>query len=322
MRAIQVHTPGQSDQLTYEEVPVPEPKEGEVRVKIAAIGLNFADVYQRKALNQMPLPFIPGTELAGVIDALGEGVSGLKVGERVVTASAKGAYAEYALVPAALLAAIPKEISFEQAAGVLEQGMTAQYLTHSTYPLKAGETALIHAAAGGMGQMLVQVSKMLGARVIGTASTPEKAALAKQLGADEVILYSQVDFETEVMRLTSGKGVEVVYDGVGKTTFLKGLNVLKPRGYMVLYGMASGPADPIDPRILNQKGSLYLTRPTLRHYLLSHEEMEMRASAVFGWMKTGKLKVRIDRTFPLAQAAAAQDYIENRETKGKVLLAP
>jgi len=322
MHAIRIHATGQSDQLVYEDVPMPEPKEGEVRVKVAAAGLNFSEVYQRKGYYAMPLPFIPGAEFAGVVDALGEGVSGLDIGQRVTTASGAGGYAEYALSPAARLVIVPQGISLEQAAAVMLQGITAHYLALSTYPLTPQDTALVHAAAGGVGLLLVQIAKSRRARVIATVSTPEKAALAKQAGADEVILYSQVDFESEVMRLTGGKGVEVVYDGIGKTTFARGLNVLKPRGYMVLYGQASGPVEPINPQILNQKGSLFLTRPTMGHYLLTRQELEWRVGDLFGWMAAGKLAVRIDRTFSLEQARAAHDYIENRQTRGKVLLTP
>ena len=322
MHAIRIHALGESDQLVYEEIPMPEPKAGQVRVKVLAAGLNFTEVYQRKGYYTMPLPFTPGGEFSGVVDALGEGVTGLEIGQRVTTASGAGGYAEYALCSAARLVTVPEGISLEQAAAVMLQGITAHYLALSTFPLKPQDTALVHAAAGGVGLLLVQIAKLRGARVIATVSTPEKAALAKQAGADEVILYSQVDFESEVIRLTDGKRVEVVYDGVGKTTFAKGLNVLKPRGYMVLYGQASGPVEPINPQILNQKGSLFLTRPTMGHYLLTREELEWRASDLFGWMANGKLSVRIDRTFPLEQARAAHDYIENRETKGKVLLEP
>jgi NADPH2:quinone reductase len=233
-----------------------------------------------------------------------------------------GGYADYAVVNASRLVQVPAAISLEQAAAVLLQGMTAHYLARSTYPLKPGDTALVHAAAGGVGLLLVQLAKLAGARVIATVSTEEKAGLARGAGADEVILYSQVDFEPEVLRLSGGKGVEVVYDGVGKTTFLKGLNLLKPRGYMVLYGQASGPVDPINPQILNQKGSLFLTRPTMGHYLLTREELDGRAGDLFNWMQAGQLSVRIDRSFPLSQARAAHDYMENRETRGKVLLVP
>jgi NADPH:quinone reductase len=322
MHAIQIHSTGPSDQLKYEEAPMPQPKAGEVRVKVAAAGLNFVEVYQRKGIYSLPMPFTPGGEFSGVVDALGEGVSGFKVGQQVATANGAGGYAEYALVNAERLVAVPEGVSLEQAAAVMLQGMTAHYLAMSTYPLKPQHTALVHAAAGGVGQLLVQIAKLCGARVLATVSTPEKAELARQAGADEVILYSQVDFESEVMRLTGGKGVEVVYDGVGKTTFLKGLNVLKPRGYMVLYGQSSGLVDPLNPQILNAKGSLFLTRPNMSQYLLTRQELEWRAGDLFGWMATGKLAVRIDRTFPLSQASTAHDYMENRETKGKVLIIP
>lgn len=322
MKAIRIHAFGPSDQLAYEDAPLPEPKAGELRVKVAAAGLNFTEVYARKGLYPAPLPFTPGSEFAGTVDAVGPGVTDFKVGQPVATASGMGGYADFALAPAALTTAIPAGVSVEQAAAVMLQGMTAHYLAYSTFPLKPQDTALVHAGAGGVGLLLLQIGKMLGARLIATVSTAEKAELARKAGAAEVILYTEADFETEVMRLTGGRGVEVVYDGVGKTTFLKGLNVLKPRGYMVLYGQSSGPVDPINPQILNQKGSLFLTRPMLRAYLLSRAEFEWRTTDLFNWMASGKLDVRVDRTFPLAQAAAAHDYIEGRQTRGKVLITP
>ncbi len=322
MRAIRVNEFGDASQLNAAEVPLPEPKAGEVRVKVAAVGLNFVEIYQRKGLYPMPRPFSPGGEFAGMVDAVGEGVSEFRVGERVATASGSGGYAEYALAPAARLVLVPAAVSLEQAAAVMLQGLTAHYLAYSTYPLKEGEIALVHAAAGGVGQLLVQLAKRCGAQVIATVSNAEKADLARAAGANQVILYSEQDFEAEVKRLTGGKGVEVVYDGVGKTTFAKGLNCLKPRGYMVLYGQASGPVEPIDPQILNQKGSLFLTRPSLGHYLLTRTELLQRTLDLFSWMIAGELQVRIDRTFPLAEAAAAHTYMEQRGTRGKVLLIP
>jgi NADPH2:quinone reductase len=293
-----------------------------VRVKIAAVGLNFVEIYQRNGWYQVARPFTPGAEFAGVVEALGEGVTGFKIGDPVATTNGEGGYAEYALCPAARLLPVPASITLEHAAAVLLQGITAHYLALSTYPLKPGDTALIHAAAGGVGQLLVQIAKKQGATVIATVSTAEKARLAREAGADHVILYTEQDFEAETKRLTGGKGVEVVYDGVGKTTFDKGLNCLKPRGYMVLFGQASGRVDPINPQVLNQKGSLFLTRPSMVHYLLTRDELLQRTNALFGWMAAGELKVRIDRTFPVAQAAAAQTYMEERRTKGKVLLLP
>ncbi len=322
MHAIRIHQYGDASQLAYEEALLPEPKAGEVRVKVKATGLNFIEIYQRKGLYPYPLPFTPGAEFAGTVDALGEGVTDFRVGDRVGTASGQGGYAEYAIAPAARLVHVPDPVSLEQATAVLLQGMTAHYLALSTYPLKPGDTALVHAAAGGVGQMLVQIARKLGARVIATVSTAEKAQLAREAGADEVILYSQQDFETETKRLTGDNGVEVVFDGVGKTTFAKGLNCLKPRGLMALYGQASGPVEPINPQILNQKGSLFLTRPTLGHYLLTRDELLWRAGDLFNWIASGELKVRIDRSFPLQEAGAAQLYMEERGTKGKVLLVP
>jgi len=322
MKVIRVYEYGGPGQLRLEQAPIPEPQVGEVRVRVAATGLNFIETYQRGGVYPVLLPFTPGAEFAGTVDATGAGVTGFQVGDRVATANGSAGYAEYALAPAERLVQIPAAISFEQAAAVMLQGMTAHYLALSTYPLKPGDTALVHAAAGGVGQLLVQVARLRGARVIGTVSTEEKALLAGEAGADEVILYTQQDFEAETKRLTGGQGVEVVYDGVGKTTFAKGLNCLKPRGYMVLYGGASGQVEPFNPQLLNQKGSLFLTRPTLGHYLLTRQELLWRAGDLFDWFASGRLKVRIDKTFPLAEAAAAHAYIEERRTKGKVLLVP
>jgi NADPH:quinone reductase len=322
MKAIVIHEFGDASKLSYEDVPMPEPKAGELRVKVAAAGLNFADIYARRGWYPSATPFTPGNEFAGVVDKMGEGVSEFKAGDRVGTATGGGAYAEYAIAPAMRTARLAQGVTFQQAAALLEQGLTAHYLAVSTYALKAGDTALVHAAAGGVGQLLVQMAKQRGARVIATVSTEAKAQVARELGADEVILYSQQDFQAETKRLTGGKGVEVVYDSVGKDTFEKSLNCLKPRGMMVLYGQSSGKVDPIDPQILNRKGSLFLTRPTLAHYLLTHDEFLGRANDLFNWTAAGKLKVRIDQTFPLPQAAAAHTYMEERRTLGKVLLAP
>jgi len=322
MRAIRIHEYGAADNLLLEDTPRPEPKAGEVRVKVAAAGLNFVEIYQRKGLYPNPLPFTPGGEFAGTVDAVGVGVTGFKPGDRVGTASGSGGYAEYALAPAEKTVLVPEGLSLEQAAAVLLQGMTAHYLARSTYVLKPGDTCLVHAAAGGVGQLLVQIAKKFGATVIATVSTEEKARLAREASADHVILYTQQDFEAEVRRITVGAGVEVVYDSVGKTTFMKSLNCLKPRGLMALYGQASGPVDPIDPQILNQKGSIFLTRPTLGYYLLTRDELLWRSGDLFHWMLSGELKVRVDRTFPLAEACAAQTYMEDRQTKGKVLLVP
>ena len=322
MKIIRVHEYGEPNQLKLEQAPIPEPQVGEVRVRVAAAGLNFIETYQRRGIYPVPLPFTPGAEFAGVVDAIGAGVTGVQLGDRVSTANGAAGYAEFALAPAERLVQVPAAISLEQAAAVMLQGMTAHYLALSTYPLKPGDTALVHAAAGGVGFLLVQIARLYGARVIATVSTEEKARLAREAGADAVILYTQQDFEAETKRLTGGQGVEVVYDGVGKTTFAKGLNCLKPRGYMVLYGGASGQVEPFNPQLLSQKGSLFLTRPTLGHYLLTRQELLQRAGDLFKWIESGKLKVRIDKTFPLAEAAAAHISIEERGTKGKVLLVP
>ena len=322
MHAVQVHEFGDAGQLVYEEVAVPEPKAGEVRVEVAAVGLNFVEIYQRKGLYAVPRPFRLGAEFAGVVDALGEGVTDFKIGDRVATANGVGGYADYAVAPAARLVPVPERIALDQAAAALLQGMTAHVLAISTFALNPGDTALVHAAAGGVGQLLVLIAKMRGARVIATVSSEEKEKLAREAGADEVIRYSSQDFEAEVKRLTGGKGVEVVYDGVGKTTFAKGLNCLKPRGYMVLFGQASGPVEPLDPQILNQKGSLYLTRPSLGPYLATREELLERTGDLFKWILSGELRVRIDRTYPIADADLAQIYMEGGHTRGKVLLLP
>lgn len=322
MRAIRVHAIGGPEVLQYEEVTLPEPQAGEVRVKIEAAGVNYIDTYQRSGLYKVPLPFTPGQEAAGVVDAVGAGVTEVKVSDRVAYAGALGAYAEYAIAPAWRVVRLPDEVSTQQAAAVMLQGMTAHYLACDTFPLKPGDTALVHAAAGGVGLLLTQIAKMRGARVIGTVSTQDKAALAKQMGADEVILYTETDFEVTVKQLTNGKGVDVVYDSVGKTTFDKSLNCLRPRGYLVLYGQSSGPVPPLDPQVLNAKGSLYLTRPMLAHYTATREELLRRANDLFEWMRAGKLHVRIDSTFPLAQAVQAHRTLQSRATKGKILLLP
>lgn len=322
MRAIRIHETGGREQLRLEDVPVPEPGPGQTRVKIEATGVNFIDIYQRKGQYKMPLPFTPGGEAAGVVDAVGPGVTQVRVGERVASTAMMGAYAEYALAPVAQLVPVPAGIDARTAAAALLQGMTAHYLSHSTFPLHPDQTALIHAAGGGAGQILVQYAKRLDARVIGTAGTDRKAQLAREAGADEVILYTQQDFEAETKRLTNGAGVDVVYDSVGKDTFDKSLNCLKRRGYLVLFGQSSGPVPPMDPQTLNAKGSLFLTRPTLAHYVATREELLWRANDVFTSILNGLLRVRIDKTFPLGQAAGAHAYLEDRKTEGKVLLIP
>lgn len=322
MKAIRVQQTGGPEVLALAEIARPEPGPGEVLVKIAAAGVNYIDTYHREGAYPIDPPFTIGVEGAGTVESVGEGVEGLAPGGRVAYAMERGSYAEYAVVPAWRLVEVPETISLETAAATMLQGMTAHYLTKGSYPVQPGDTVLVHAAAGGMGLLLVQIAKLLGARVIGTTSTREKADLARKFGADEVILYTEQDFEAETLRLTDGKGVAAIYDGVGKTTFRKGLNCLRVRGSMVLYGQASGAVEPIDPQVLNQKGSLFLTRPSLGHYTLTHEEIMQRATDLFDWIATGKLTIRIDRTFPLAEAADAHRYIEGRKTKGKLLLVP
>lgn len=322
MQAIRIHEHGSHDVLRLEDVPMPEPREGEARVKIEAAGVNFADIYSRRGQYAATLPAILGQEAAGVVDAVGPGVRDVKPGDRVAYTSHPGAYAQYATVPAWRLVAIPEQVETRQAAAVMLQGMTAHYLTHSTYPLQAGETALVHAAAGGVGRLLVQIAKRRGARVLGTVSTEAKAQLARSGGADEVIFYTQTDFAAETRRLTSGQGVAVVYDSVGQSTFDKSLDCLKPRGYLVLYGQSSGPVPPLDPQVLNAKGSLFLTRPTLVNYVADRNEIVWRAGDLFKWIAAGELDVRIDKEFPLREAAEAHRYLEGRHTHGKVLLIP
>ena len=322
MKTIRVHAPGGPEALQFEETERPAPGPGQVLVKIEAAGVNFIDTYQRTGHYKVPLPFIPGQEAAGIVAAVGPGVAEPRVGDRVAYATVLGAYAEYAVVPADRVVGLPDGVSAKQGAAAMLQGMTAHYLATSTYPLKPGDTCLVHAAAGGVGLLLCQIAKLRGARVMGTVSTREKAALARGAGADEVILYPEQDFETEVKRLTNGAGLRVIYDSVGKTTFEKGLSCLALRGMMVLYGQSSGPVGPFDPQVLNQKGSLFLTRPTLVHYIATRAELLARAGEVLGWIERGMLKVRIERELPLAQAAEAQRLLEGRKTTGKVLLIP
>ena len=322
MKAVRVHQYGGPEVLSYDEIAVPEPKPGEARVKIAASGLNFIDVYQRTGLYASTMPFTLGMEGAGFVDAVGDGVTEVKAGDRVAYAMVPGSYAEYAVVPAAKLVPLPQNVEANAAAALMLQGMTAHYLTHSTYTLKRGDSALVHAAAGGVGLLLIQIARMLGANVIGTAGTEAKAELAKQAGAGHVILYSKVDFLSEVKKLTGGKGVDVVYDSVGAATFEMSLDCLRPRGYLVLFGQSSGPVPPLDPGKLATKGSLFLTRPTLAHYTLTRAELLQRAGDLFSWTAAGKLKLRIERTFPLAEAAEAQRQLEGRKTTGKVILLP
>jgi NADPH2:quinone reductase len=322
MKTVRVHQYGGLEALKVEEAPVPEPGEGEARVKLEAIGVNFIDIYHRIGRYQGSLPLTLGQEAAGTVDAVGPNVAEVKTGDRVAYASVQGAYAEYAIVPAWRLVSIPSGVEMGHAAAAMIQGLTAHYLTHSTYPLKEGETALVHAAGGGTGQLLVQVAKRRGARVLGTVSSDEKARLAREAGADEVILYTRVDFEAEVKRLTDNVGVDVVYDSVGKDTFDKSLNCIRRRGYMVLFGASSGAVPPLDPQTLNAKGSIYLTRPFLGPYTADRAELSWRVTDVFNWIAAGELKVRIDKTFPLSEAAEAHRYLEGRQSKGKILLIP
>jgi NADPH2:quinone reductase len=319
MQAIQVSQVGGPEVLTLTDLPVPSPKPNEALVEIKATGVNFIDVYFREG--RYPA-FVNGQEAAGVVVEIGSEVTNVQRGDRVAYTSALGSYAQFAAVPASRLVKIPDELDFQQAAAAMLQGMTAHYLLYSTYPLKKGETALIHAAAGGVGLLLVQMAKRIGARVIGTAGTQEKTQLARDAGADECIVYTEADFETETRRLTEGEGVEVVYDGVGKATFDKDLNVLRPRGYLVLFGGSSGAVPPFDLIKLSQKGSLFITRPTLAHYTATREELEWRANDVLGMIARGDLKLRIHKTYPLADAAEAHRDLEGRKTTGKLLLTP
>jgi NADPH2:quinone reductase len=322
MKAVRVHTPGGPEVLRYEDVPEPTPKAGEAIVKVEAAGLNYVDVYQRSGLYKMAMPLTLGVEAGGTVTALGPNVTEVKVGDKVAYTGVAGAYAEYAVVPAQRLVVLPPGLSPKQGAALLLQGMTAHYLASSTYPLKSGDTGLVHAAAGGVGLLLCQIAKRRGARVIGTVSTDDKAKLARDAGADEVILYTKQDFEAEVKRLTGGKGLQVVFDSVGKTTFDKGFNCLAPRGMMVLYGQSSGPIGPFDPQVLNAKGSLFLTRPSLVHYTATRDELLQRAGELAGWVRDGSLTLRIGAEFSLKDAAEAHRALEGRRTTGKVLLLP
>jgi NADPH:quinone reductase len=322
MKAIQVQKTGGPEALTLMDLPVPKPKANEAVVKIAAIGVNFIDVYFREGRYPAPLPFVDGQEAAGTVTEVGSEVKTVKPGDRVAYTGVIGAYAQYAAVPADRLVHVPDKITDQQAAAAMLQGMTAHYLVNSTYRLKKGETALIHAAAGGVGLLLVQMAKNIGARAIGTVGTEEKAKLAREAGADEVILYTQQDFEVETKRLTENKGVHVVYDGVGKSTFEKGLNVLRPRGYMVLFGGASGAVSPFDPIALSQKGSLFLTRPSLVNYIATRDELEQRSNDVLGSVAAGTLKLRIGHVYKLEEVQQAHRDLEGRKTTGKILLTP
>jgi NADPH:quinone reductase len=322
MKAIRVHTPGGPEVMKLEEVPEPKVGPGQAVVKLEAAGLNYIDVYFRTGTYKAPLPLTPGLEGAGIVTQVGDGVKDLKVGDRVAYTGIPGSYAQMNVCPADRLVKLPDKLSFRDGAASMLQGMTAHYLTRSTYPLKSGDTCLVHAAAGGMGLLLTQMGKMFGATVIGTVSTDEKAALAKQAGADHVILYSKQDFVAEVKRITGNRGVDVIYDGVGATTFEKGLTCIRPRGVMALYGAASGPVAPLDLQLLNANGSLFVTRPSLNHHIASREELVQRSGDVLGWIRDGKLKLRVETTFPLDKAGEAHRALEGRKTTGKVLLIP
>jgi NADPH2:quinone reductase len=323
MKAIRIHSLGGPEVLQFEEVADPVPGEGQALVRIEAAGVNFVDVYFRTGLYKGPaLPFVPGQEAAGTVAAVGPGVTEVTVGDRVAFTGIPGTYAELALAPAARLVKLPEGVDARHGAAAMLQGITAHYLASSTYPLKPGDVCIVHAAAGGVGQLLCQIARLRGARVFGTVSSEEKARIARDAGADEVILYSHQDFSAEAKRLNGGKGVAVIYDGVGQATFAKGLDTLAPRGMMVLFGQASGPVPPFDPSLLNQKGSLYLTRPSMHHYIADRDELMWRAGEVLGWIAAGKLRLAIDRELPLAQAADAHRALEGRHTTGKVLLVP
>jgi NADPH:quinone reductase len=322
MRAIRVHELGDADVLRLEEIAEPRPGPGEALVRTEAIGVNFIEVYQRKGLYPLARPFTPGREAAGTVVAVGDGVTSLRVGDRVATEGLRGAYAELAVAPADRLVVLPDDVDTRTGAAVMLQGLTAHYLATSTFPLSRGDTCLVHAAAGGVGLLLCQIAARRGARVIGTVSTPEKDALAREAGAHEIIHYTRQDFVAEVRRLTDGRGVRVVFDSVGQATFEGSLDCLAPRGMLVLFGQASGPVPPFDPQRLNHKGSLFLTRPNLAHHVATREELVGRASDLLAWIADGSLRVHIDRLYALADAAAAHRALEARETTGKVLLVP
>jgi len=320
VKAIRINKYGGPEALIYDDIAVPEVNENQVLVKVSASGVNFIDVYQRTGLYSVALPYTLGMEAAGVVEKTGSAVTEFKLGDRVAFCWVPGSYAEYVIAPADRLVSLPKEIDFNTGAAAMLQGMTAHYLTRDTYRLKSGDRCLIHAAAGGVGLLLVQMAKLAGAFVVGTVSTESKAKLARAAGADEIILYTEKDFEAEVMKLTNGKGVNVVYDSVGQATFLKGLNCISRRGMMALFGQSSGPVEKIDPSILNAKGSLFLTRPTLFHYIADRAELIQRANELFGWIIDKKIKLRIDRTFSLKEAAEAHRYLESRKSSGKILV--
>ncbi len=322
MKAIRIHEFGNADVLKYEDTEKPEPKENEARVKLEAIGVNFIDVYHRTGLYPNKLPFIPGMEGAGIVDKIGKNVSDVKEGDKVAYAMNIGSYAEYSIAPAWKLVKIPDYIDFKTACAAMLQGMTAHYLTHSTFKIKKNDIILLHAAAGGVGLLLTQIAKNLGARVIGTVGNEEKAKLAKENGADDIIIYTKENFEEKVRELTDGKGVDVVYDSVGKATFLKSLNCLKRRGMLVSFGQSSGAIENFNPAVLSQKGSLFLTRPTLSNYCADRKELLLRANNIFSWIKNNKLKIRIHKEFKLSDVKKAHEELEGRKSSGKILMVP
>jgi NADPH2:quinone reductase len=322
MKAIQIRATGGPGVLELAELPIPVPGPGQVLIRIEAIGVNFIEIYFRRGTYKAALPLIPGSEASGTIEELGPGVNGFKAGDAVASVSVLGSYAEYALVPAAQLVKVPAGLSPEKAAAAMLQGMTAHYLAYSTCPLKTGDTALVHAGAGGVGLLLTQMAAKLGARVITTVSSEAKAELSREAGASDAIIYTEQNFETEVKRLTGGKGVDVVYDSVGKTTFDSSLNCLRPRGMLALFGASSGPVPPFDLIQLSGKGSLFITRPTLWHYVATRAELEWRAGDVLGWAVAGELKLRTEHVYSLTDAAQAQTDMESRKTTGKILLEP
>jgi NADPH2:quinone reductase len=322
MKAIRIHQCGGPEVLRYEDVPDPSPKAGEALVKIDAAGINFIDTYHRSGAYKIPLPAILGQEGSGTVSAVGAGVTAVKAGDRVAWTGILGSYAESHVVPAERLVALPAGVTTKQGAAVMLQGMTAHYLAGSTFPLKSGDTCLVHAGAGGVGLLLTQIAKIRGARVITTVSTDEKAKLSRDAGADHVVMYTSQDFEEEVKKIMGGKGVQVVYDSVGQTTFAKSLNCLAPRGMLALFGQSSGAVPPFDPQVLAQKGSLFLTRPTLVNYIATREELQQRSSDLFGWIAAGKLRLRMEFEFPLKDAAKAHQALEGRKTTGKVFLVP
>jgi NADPH2:quinone reductase len=322
MKAIQIQAAGGPEVLQLVDLPIPQPGPGQVLIRIEATGVNFIEAYFRRGQYKTSFPFVPGSEAAGTVEEFGAGVTGFTAGDLVASTSVIGSYAEYALVPAAQLIKVPDGLSPEQAAAAMLQGMTAHYLAYSTFPLKAGDTALVHAGAGGVGLLLTQMASHIGARVITTVSTPAKAELSREAGASDVILYTKQDFEVEVKRLTAGRGVDVVYDSVGKTTFEKSLNCLRPRGMLALFGGSSGAVPPFDLIQLSTKGSLFVTRPTLWHYISTRAELEKRSGDVLGWAVSGRLKLRTEHIYALADAAQAHVDMESRKTTGKILLEP